>query len=1024
MSGEDAQAYKPDIADLLKAVNGASAAARNAWLGFIALMAYLAVTLAGIGHKDLLLDAPTLLPFVNVKIPLTSFFLIAPLVLLFFHFGLLIQHAMLFEKLIDFKTALKAQGLERLNKAETPSVYSEVHSYFFTQSIVGGAKKRRLALAFRFMTMLTLVIVPFALFFYFQVKFLPFHRQDFTWAHRIYLLADLFLLWKIGDYLRHVRCQDVIVSPSPLRATFTRNYKFAKGRAKRSWNKGASSLNRGLAKRRIELRQWVRERLSFAKADQSPETNAKPVYNQSSAQKIAAGFVSFFTKPVFWERFATGLQAGFQGLKKVVGGLFYSLWQFTRWGAGQISFLRCIMGGIVVLSLLVATVPDGFVDKEMNEFATQADRKLYKVAKGVKRAWDWVLMRPATDKKEEGEQTVGLMTKVPIYCNKERDNKQRSRPVFTPTAWLFERKIVQTNINEEIEFRTKRIQSFKDRKISLQERLKDEFVKSQDGIKERINEELAGLSLNIFELEQEQEKQKKFVTATAYCTILNVMTTPRHLTIVNEDLVPDKQDVKEVSHSLRGRDFNYARFDGTDLKRVDLRGAQLKNASFIESILSDAKIKNTTFEGAVLRKAKFERVDFEDSFFVGADLRGVDLSTVKNLHKADLNKVNFAGVDLHKFVFQKANLSGANFSNAILKEADFSKANLVGTDFSNSILSGASFFEAGIYGADFSKATIIEANFSKAYLDGANFSRSNLNGAIFKLANLDGVSFKKASLVGSDLAFAKLAGANLEGAMLRGSDLKLTHLYGANLQGAHLEGANLYWSGLAGVNLSSAQLNGADLSRAVIQGSQLNGTILDYVDLSKAKIWATTFPKSYIKAGFSTLEIIPPSKKDKSFITKSIERLKTLETTFKEMSHSRLKDITDAIEKLEKIRSKHFSNHADNSWEKQSPEDYANWIGLKENSFKITEEAAKEIGKYFGELACKSKNNDASYFANLLSKRFNFSRTIRKYSKFLRVTFFEELKKCEAVFKKIPEATIRKFQKLIKDQDDKKQVSN
>ncbi len=63
---------------LLAAANAASGPARNAWLAFLGLLAYLLVTLAGVTHKDLLLNSPTKLPIVGVEIPLFSFFLAAP----------------------------------------------------------------------------------------------------------------------------------------------------------------------------------------------------------------------------------------------------------------------------------------------------------------------------------------------------------------------------------------------------------------------------------------------------------------------------------------------------------------------------------------------------------------------------------------------------------------------------------------------------------------------------------------------------------------------------------------------------------------------------------------------------------------------------------------------------------------------------------------------------------------------------------------------------------------------------------
>ena len=191
----------PSLRDLLAAVNAASAGARNAWLAFLGLMAYLVVTLAGITHRDLLLNAPTTLPFVNVKIPLTGFFASAPIVLLFFHFGLLVQHAMLFAKIEAFIKKLNGEKPDHL-WPDHP-VQDEVHSYFFTQSFAGREPGAVMACGFHAMMTMSFILAPVFILFYFQIKFLAFHDELTTWLHRIYLLVDIVFLIVIGFFLGH-----------------------------------------------------------------------------------------------------------------------------------------------------------------------------------------------------------------------------------------------------------------------------------------------------------------------------------------------------------------------------------------------------------------------------------------------------------------------------------------------------------------------------------------------------------------------------------------------------------------------------------------------------------------------------------------------------------------------------------------------------------------------------------------------------------------------------------------------------
>ena len=134
----------------------------------------------------------------------------------------------------------------------------------------------------------------------------------------------------------------------------------------------------------------------------------------------------------------------------------------------------------------------------------------------------------------------------------------------------------------------------------------------------------------------------------------------------------------------------------------------------------------------------------EDDIISGED--------VISFEKANLQKLNLKGVELHGFNFKEANLRGAN-----LEEADFGNANL-----------------------------------ERVNLEDANLVRANL-----KNANLEGASLRKTNLVGADLRFSNLAYTDLQGANLKRADLK----------NANLKGANLYFVNLTGVNLEVINLD-------------------------------------------------------------------------------------------------------------------------------------------------------------------------------------------------------------------------
>lgn len=185
---------------LLMSVNDASIAARNGWLFFLALLAYLFIAAASVSHKDLLLNAPVVLPFLGIALRLDSFFLFGPLVLLFVHFGLLVQHVLLSRKIIELDTILVED--EAWRGKRTHPLRLELHSYFYTQALAGANRSAVFAMFLHGMVWLSLVLLPVFLILYFQVTFLPYHNEGITWAHRIFFIIEIIILLGVGIFLR------------------------------------------------------------------------------------------------------------------------------------------------------------------------------------------------------------------------------------------------------------------------------------------------------------------------------------------------------------------------------------------------------------------------------------------------------------------------------------------------------------------------------------------------------------------------------------------------------------------------------------------------------------------------------------------------------------------------------------------------------------------------------------------------------------------------------------------------------
>jgi hypothetical protein len=189
------------LKELVDDVNHTSASTRNGWVFFLAIQAYLFVALAGLTHRDLLLDTPVPLPLLQVPISLKGFFLFAPFILVLIHMGILLQHVML---------ARQARELHaRATKFEGPNLFREsrirfhVHPYSFTQLIAGGHRSKLFAFFLSLLNWVSLGILPVLLLLDFQVTFLPYHDLALTWAHRFYLIADIVLLAIFIIFMRY-----------------------------------------------------------------------------------------------------------------------------------------------------------------------------------------------------------------------------------------------------------------------------------------------------------------------------------------------------------------------------------------------------------------------------------------------------------------------------------------------------------------------------------------------------------------------------------------------------------------------------------------------------------------------------------------------------------------------------------------------------------------------------------------------------------------------------------------------------
>ena len=185
---------------LLDHVNAASSSARNGWIVFIALLAYLFITLAGIRHTDLLLNTPVTLPVLQIDVSLRAFFIVGPAVVLLVHINLLLQHVSLSRKVRDFHERVARQEDHAFRRTHRMRI--QLHSYFYVQAIAGPSRSWLFSAFLHAMTAVSLWILPLALLISFQIVFLPHHDPGVTTAQRAFVLVD-FLIFAIFWILLH-----------------------------------------------------------------------------------------------------------------------------------------------------------------------------------------------------------------------------------------------------------------------------------------------------------------------------------------------------------------------------------------------------------------------------------------------------------------------------------------------------------------------------------------------------------------------------------------------------------------------------------------------------------------------------------------------------------------------------------------------------------------------------------------------------------------------------------------------------
>lgn len=179
---QQAEAQHNNAEKQLEAVNDAARSVRNLFVTYLLFSAYLGIIIAGTTHEQLLRVSPVILPLLNVEIPIKSFYIVAPLLYLLFHFNLLLQSWLLAKKYREL-LALKPNQLLRNRLINFPLLQRLETQRGLMHWIL------------RIIVTITYILLPISILLMAQRGFLPYHDTTITWIHRTTIFADICLLW-------------------------------------------------------------------------------------------------------------------------------------------------------------------------------------------------------------------------------------------------------------------------------------------------------------------------------------------------------------------------------------------------------------------------------------------------------------------------------------------------------------------------------------------------------------------------------------------------------------------------------------------------------------------------------------------------------------------------------------------------------------------------------------------------------------------------------------------------------------
>ena len=186
---------RADFKALLDAANEAARREAAQWLIFLTLLIYIALAVSTTTHRMLFLEEPLVLPLLNVKVPLSSFYSLAPVLLVVLHFYEFVQLRAMVDKIEAAADLALEEAVGDIGALR--GALLRLDSFPIAQLILARyLGEARLPL--RIMAAATLLLAPLGLLIWMEVQFLPFHSAPTLAWHLTLIAIDVAIIVSLG----------------------------------------------------------------------------------------------------------------------------------------------------------------------------------------------------------------------------------------------------------------------------------------------------------------------------------------------------------------------------------------------------------------------------------------------------------------------------------------------------------------------------------------------------------------------------------------------------------------------------------------------------------------------------------------------------------------------------------------------------------------------------------------------------------------------------------------------------------